>query len=228
MEYKIGLIIYSRLSSKRLPKKALLKIGDLSLIEQVISVSKKVNSTYHIIATSDRTEDVEFEKIAKENLIQVVRGDLENIAQRTVDCIDRFDLDYFIRINGDSPIVPYRLINDSLKMIKEENQPDVITNIFPRSFPYGYSIEIINSNTFKAQYKNFSKECSEHITKYFYNNKQQFRIINITSDVNLMSSVELTVDDEISMKRMQKLFLQYPNIQDFTLNEIVKSYNTIS
>jgi spore coat polysaccharide biosynthesis protein SpsF len=229
MENRIGTIIYTRLSSKRLPKKALIEINEISLIERVIIGAKKINSHYHIIATSAENEDNVFEDIAKKHDLEIIRGDLENVAKRTIDCINKYKLDYFIRINGDSPIIPIDLINMAIESLRFGNITDLITNIYPRTFPYGYSVEIINSFTFKNNFVYLTKEQCEHITQIFYENHLKFKIENIINTIPITSQIKLTVDDEETLLKIQKIFNKYPDIQIFTLKEILMAYkNTIN
>jgi spore coat polysaccharide biosynthesis protein SpsF (cytidylyltransferase family) len=52
-----------------------------------------------------------------------------------------------------------------------------LTNVFPRSFPIGMSVEIINSKFFLKK-KIFIKDkiSKEHITTYFYKNEKKIFI----------------------------------------------------
>ena len=59
-------IIYTRLSSRRLKNKALIRVKDKYLIEHVIEETKKISSLNQIIlATTKKKEDLVFKKIAK-------------------------------------------------------------------------------------------------------------------------------------------------------------------
>ena len=83
---------------------------------------------------------------------------------------------------------------------------DILTNTFPRTFPKGLSVEIINTSTFKKYYKEFNKIEKEHITSFFYNNFKRFIIKNYKSKKNL-SNINLSVDtkkDLINISRIIK------------------------
>ena len=54
-----------------------------------------------------------------------------------------------------------------------------MTNVFPRTFPSGQSIEIIKTSTLGKNLRFFSKLDKEHVTRYFYNNSKKFKILNI-------------------------------------------------
>ena len=71
------------MSSKRLPKKALIKINKIPIIDYVIKVAKNViNKEKIILSTSLLSEDDVFEKIAQRNDIKLFRGDLKNVYER--------------------------------------------------------------------------------------------------------------------------------------------------
>ena len=61
---KISAIIYSRLNSKRLKNKAIIKIGKKTLIEQVIDNVKKIKNIDNIIlATTNLKNDKKLQRL---------------------------------------------------------------------------------------------------------------------------------------------------------------------
>ena len=83
-----------------------------------------------------------------------------------------------MRISGDSPLINYK-INTACKIyIKSNNAYHIITNLYPRTFPKGQSVEIIKTSILKQSIKNFSNSDKEHVTKYFYDNAWKFKIKN--------------------------------------------------
>jgi len=220
---KVGSIIYSRLSSSRLPRKALMDVSGRSLIDRVIDATLRIDSDVTVLATSDQSSDDELSKVATARQIVVMRGSLNNVASRTIETIYQHDLDYFIRINGDSPILPWRSINAELSNLKAGSQIDLITNLVPRTFPYGFSVEIVRSQVLIDNYEFFTSEHQEHITKYFYEKLEKFDVKKICSKEELRSDdfCSLTVDDDATLLNVTKLFGQYPDIQDYTETELL-------
>ena len=53
-----------------------------------------------------------------------------------------------------------------------------MTNVFPRTFPMGQSVEIIKTEIIKKNLKQFSNKDREHVTRYFYKNNSIFSILN--------------------------------------------------
>ena len=62
---KIGAIIFSRVSSSRLPNKAFMSLSGKSLLKRVLERVRHINNIDHIcIATSENKEDDKIENFA--------------------------------------------------------------------------------------------------------------------------------------------------------------------
>ena len=62
---------------------------------------------------------------------------------------------YFVRVSGDSPMIDPKLIDKAIKISKKTKGHDIITNVFPRTFPKGQSVEVIKTFTLKKFEKIF-------------------------------------------------------------------------
>ena len=80
--------------------------------------------------------------------IKFYRGPLNNVAKRFYEILKK-DVRSFLRICGDSPLIDYKLIDKAITKFNWKKH-DLLTNIFPRSYPKGQSIEIINSRYIKT------------------------------------------------------------------------------
>ena len=175
---KIAILIQARYNSKRLPGKVCLKILNKELLLHVYDNCKKSCLSNIYIITSKNKSDKPIIDLCKKNKIKYLKGSLTNVYLRYFQAIKKFKLDGFVRITGDSPLINYKIINKAIKKFLIE-KPDIITNVFPRTFPIGQSVEVINSKIFINNYKNIlKKDEKEHITKYFYKNDKDFKIIN--------------------------------------------------
>ncbi|QCO19886.1 hypothetical protein D3869_32075 (plasmid) [Azospirillum brasilense] len=58
---------------------------------------------------------------------------------------------------------------------------DLVSNVFPRSFPPGQSVEVIRTDTFLTALDDMSNDVREHVTLHFYRNASRFRIRNFTA-----------------------------------------------
>ena len=87
---KIAAIIYSRLGSKRLKNKALIKLDHNTLLEHVILNTKKIRSLSKVVlATTKLKKDKKLISVAKKYKIDFFQGDNEDVLKRTIDCLKK-------------------------------------------------------------------------------------------------------------------------------------------
>ena len=202
-------LIQARFSSHRLPGKVLMDLDNQSVLERTIKQVKKSNYISSIaVATSNDKSDDPVTYVAKKCNCLVFRGDLTDVGKRLLHAAQSMGANFFLRISADSPLIDWRVIDEALTIFKKFN-PDLVTNIFPRTFPKGQSVEVINSQTLNqvCDYKR-SLDQKEHVTSYFYDNFCDFKIINFTSGQNSSSSIhciDTAFDFEIAAQVVQQI-----------------------
>lgn len=199
-------IVQSRCSSKRFPNKALYPIKSVPLILRVLkNITKSRRVTDLIVSTSTDKSDDRLVRLLKFFKYNYYRGSLENVALRLLNTALKKKVKFFVRISGDSPLIDPKLIDKAIKKLTKNKNADIITNIFPRSFPQGQSVEIIKIKTLK---KNISKMTSfdkEHVTPYFYSNHQKFKIVNFKENNSYYKNLpKLSVDFKSDVKKILK------------------------
>lgn len=230
---KFGAIVLARMDSSRLPGKALKKIGEKTLIEHCIAKLKSDSLCQPILATSDRDIDYPLIEVAKKNGIEYFTGDLDNVANRVQECVRHFNLDYFARVNGDSPFLNFRLLRDSLDELVTGNY-DFVTNLLPRSFPYGISLEIFATTAYLKGYNLFrgNKYYEEHITSYFYDNKANFNYKNIFSGFNISEEelirIRLVVDTKEDYETIIRMYELDKNIFEADIESLCSIYKKVT
>jgi spore coat polysaccharide biosynthesis protein SpsF (cytidylyltransferase family) len=89
---------------------------------------------------------IQLKNFVLERKLLCYRGELTNVYKRFYKLIGQENVRYFLRVNGDSPLIDPNLIDFLIS--NHDSNYDITTNIFPRSFPKGQSIEIVNSKSF--------------------------------------------------------------------------------
>jgi len=190
-----GLVIFSRLDSSRLPGKALLPFAGRALLGHVIDrvrLARRVDRV--IVATSDRKTDTPIATFATAEGVAVFRGSVHDVLGRAVACARECGLDRLIRVCGDSPFMDPTLI-DRMVGVHLDEGPEMTTNLFPRSFPAGMSIEVIETTALeRGAAATDNPAHREHVTTYFYEHAESFRILNVDSRVENPAKTPLTVD----------------------------------
>ncbi len=203
---KVGIIIFSRFSSKRLPGKAMQMILEKPLLGHVISRAKKINKNIKVVvATSTLGSDDIIEKYALEQKIAVFRGDLENVVLRSVNCCEKFGFEDFVRVCGDRPLFPPELCRDLID-IHKSGKFDLTTNAQLKTFPYGMTAEVINTKSLKKLMKLVKlKSDKEHLTSFYYKNPNLFSIKNISCKTKNISKLNYAVDYKKDIRRISRL-----------------------
>ena len=199
------IFVQARMSSKRFPGKVMKEINGKRLIDIICDVLKKTTKIKKItiLTSTSKSDDILCNHLRIKK-IDFFRGSLENVYQRFFDAINYYKVDQFVRITGDSPFINPKIIDKCL-VENKDNKHDIVTNVFPRSFPIGQSVELINSNIFK-KYKNKilkKKKYKEHITSFFYENESIFKIKNIYNKKNL-STLDLSINYKNDIKKLFK------------------------
>lgn len=175
-------IIQARSSSKRFINKVLFPIYGTPLISHVINKVKKSKKKFKlVVSTSKNKSDDTLAKFLMLNKINIYRGSLQNVALRLYDTAKKYNSNYFVRISGDSPLFDFRILDKALSLKKKYKDFDIITNVFPRTFPKGQSVEIIKTSIIRQNLYKFNAHDKEHVTTYFYKNFKNFRIKNFVN-----------------------------------------------
>jgi len=197
----VAVIVQARMSSRRLPGKMLREVGGRSLLGWVI---ERLRPCRHagpvIVATSSDRDDDALAAACAELGVAVFRGPLDDVAGRYLGAAERFGLDAFVRVTGDSPLIDPALV-DAVVALYREGEADLATNVFPRRFPKGQSLEALNAAAFAALQPDLTDPLDrEHITRFYYAHPGRFRIRALVGAVDC-SDEQLSVDTPEDLAR---------------------------
>jgi spore coat polysaccharide biosynthesis protein SpsF len=189
-----GIIVQARMTSRRLPGKVLHVVAGKPLLQYLLErIRARMSSQKIVVATSSDPSDQPVSDLCGGLGVDCYRGPLENVAARLQEVVEAYSFDSFVRISGDSPLLDAHLIARGLNTFREGDF-DLVTNVLPRTFPKGQSVEIVRSDTFKKNFRLIeSSEDQEHVTTYFYKNKDRFRIFNFESGGSY-ADIQLAID----------------------------------
>ena len=193
------------MGSTRLPGKVMMIVDNetpiIGYVIKQLKHSKLCNQI--IIATTTQNEDEKIVDFAKKNTIPYFRGNAEDCLDRYYQCAKTFSSSIIVRITSDNPLIDPTLLDEAVALFKAGNY-DYITNCKPRTFPQGTEVEVFSFNALEKAWNEAKKSSErEHVTPYFYNNPNKFRIFNITNQENL-SNLRWTVDrkDDLEFVRI--------------------------
>lgn len=207
------ILIQSRLSSTRFPKKMLSQLGDYKLVEYVYNRCKesKVADEVMVITSSQESDNELYEYCLLKD-IAVFRGDLDNVFKRYLDAAQVNNIDVICRVCGDSPFVDV----DAIDKMFIELSNNKLEYIAPINVLNGFMSEVFTLDLLQKVYNfELTKEDKEHVTKYVRDNKNRFK----TKELNLnlrdknLEKYTLTVDYPNELEIAQNIA---SNLKDFS------------
>lgn len=195
--------IQARMSSERFPGKVLAPLAGRPLIAHVVDrVAAVVPANRIVIATSTAASDDPLACYVESLGVAVSRGPLGNVFERFRLAISQHPCDWFFRVCGDSPLLDTSLFAVAVEHA-ERRHPDLVTNVYPRTFPPGQSVELVRTNTFmRIDDGRLSAGDREHVTSFYYEHPSDFIIINFENPEPVDPSVRFTVDTPTDLLRI--------------------------
>ncbi len=225
-------IVQCRLSSTRLPRKALMKIGDKTIIECALLSMKKVKADKYFLAT-DVESAGELEIYAKKCGYKLYAGSKEDVLQRFCDVIELSKCDIVIRATADNPYLFYETAEKLSEKFEEKFLSENIDYMTFTGLPHGSGIEVMNA-------KSLLKACDEtnlaydheHVGPALYNHKELFNCVFIPVTryfdfPNYIGEYRTTVDTDFDYKKAQLIYSVLIKESEekfpFTANQIIKA-----
>lgn len=213
---RVAIIVQARMGSERLPGKVMVPIGNKPLIGHLLESLLHCKATSEIIVatTRDPLDDAIVAYCDQQDLVSY-RGEESNVASRFYELAASHTWDAFVRVSADSPLLDHQLIDQAISLFGS-GPFDLVTNIFPRTFPHGQSVELLRTETFLKDYSQMRTATElEHVTSFFYSHASDYAIHNLTSQENfshLQMAVDFPQDLEVAKSvvgRMQRPIWTY-------------------
>jgi spore coat polysaccharide biosynthesis protein SpsF len=202
----LAVVLQARLDSNRLPRKALLPLGNSTVLQQAMLRLKQIPADYWILAT-DSYSAAEFQDPAEEIGFHLFTGPADDVLARYVQVIDHFSLDTVIRATGDNPLVSPALALDAIELYRE-NSADYAGLI---GMPLGLGVEVIRAEALKQAFESNPNHYErEHVAPYLYTRPEEFSICREkAADWALYSEGRLTLDTREDYRKLQFIFKRF-------------------
>lgn len=223
---KVGVVILSRFSSKRLPGKALLEIEGKPILKYILErVLKVVDRNNVVIATSYEHTDDAIENFSKIEGIDCYRGSLTNVSRRFFEAAKSKKFDYAIRINGDNIFVEIPLLQKVVHL-SETGIYKFISNVYKRTFPKGMSVEAVKVSFYEECLPKIEldERYNEHVTLYLYKQlpDENFHFI-YNHDLPEAGGIQFALDTKKDLIRVSKIISMFKKSHtNYNLKEIFK------
>ena len=203
----IGCIIQARMGSTRLPGKVMLDVESnktvLYFVIKQLQSCKLVDKI--IVATTTLEDDKQIANFSKQLGIDSFRGSSDNVLDRYYQCAKEYSVSAIVRIPSDKPLIDPEIVDNVVSMFMNSSY-DYITNFLPNpTFPSGTEVEVFSINALKKAWEKAKIPSEkEHVTPYFINHEDKFKIFHTENSENL-SHLRWAVDRIDDLKLVRKI-----------------------
>lgn len=199
----IAIAVQARMSSTRFPGKVLAKLQGRPIIEHLSTRFNKLGLPFFVL-TSTNTSDDDLVEFLQNKGCEVYRESLDDVLSRFHTFAQAFSFSHIVRISADSPLIHPEVVSAVLAN-SIVSKVDVSTNVFPRTFPSGQSVEVITSESLeRLTHLPLLPTHREHVTSFIYESPDFFTISNYANSENL-SQFNLCVDFPEDLDRIENM-----------------------
>lgn len=169
-------IVQCRLSSSRLPGKALMDLGGESVLGRVLASMHKVKADYYYVAT----DEASYEKllpVCKKYDFECFAGSLEDVLLRFTSLLSTIKTKTVIRATADNPFLFYEAAEESACLFEEKNKGKEGCDYLTYSgLPHGSGVEVFSAEALlKAATETSEPYDHEHVGPALYNHKDRYK-----------------------------------------------------
>jgi spore coat polysaccharide biosynthesis protein SpsF len=201
---KTAVFIPVRLSSTRLPSKALLEISGKPCIQYLIERIKKIQGIDGIIlCTTKNPIDNKIVDFAKKMNVNVFRGSEEDILDRFYNTAIQFQVENIVNVDGDDILCEPEFIYETANELKK-NKVDYISW---EEMPLGSTPIGIKTTALKVICEQKNVQNTETGWGKFFTETDLFKTKTLTSDDPLLknSNIRLTLDYPEDFKLFEQI-----------------------
>lgn len=168
-------IVQCRLSSTRLPGKALKTLGNKPVLAWVLEAMKKVKADSYFVATDEASYE-QLKPVCDQYKFKCYAGDLNDVLKRFCNLINENNEKTVIRATADNPFLFYEAAEDTVKLFEEKNKGKSHCDYLTLSgLPHGSGVEVFSGQSLlKAAEETDSPYDHEHVGPALYNHKDKY------------------------------------------------------
>ncbi|MBI1976792.1 MAG: glycosyltransferase family protein [Candidatus Omnitrophica bacterium] len=207
---KIVAIIQARMGSARLPGKVMMDVGGKALLGHLIGRLRQVPLIHQVaVATTTDSADAKIVEFCKRAKVNVYQGSESDVLARYIEAGRLFKADVVIRVTGDEPYHDPVIMREFLRAhLNNKEDVEYTCNNFPRTFPYGNTVEIIKFPALeRAARMGLQPQDREHVTFYIHQHPAEFKIQNIQAQGKLKRpDIRYCVDTQADLNLIRTVF----------------------
>lgn len=197
-----GVFLQVRLDSARLPRKALLRLAGVTVIEHAMLALRRVSARHHVVVT-DEVSSQDLEPLAVNCGFDLFVGPADDVLARFVFAGRKYGVTRVVRATGDNPLVSEELAS-LVVSTHERARADYSAFEGP---PLGTGVEVVEFSAMeRALSESEDPYDHEHVTPFLYRNPALFRTNRTTAPAEYCLDARVTLDTQEDFDHLEKVF----------------------
>lgn len=220
-------IIQARMSSSRLPGKALLPIGGVPMLKRVIDRVRRAGRVDQVVvATTTDSSDDAIATACKTWQTDCFRGNLFDVLDRYYQAALHYQAATIVRITADCPMIDPLGINRVVERFFEEGC-DFAANRLPpplkRTTPIGMDTEVCSFAALERAWQNATQTFErEHVMPWLYEEAGRAKVC-VVDDPRDIGHLRFTVDTPADLALAEQVYAFFGEKEDFNLDDLLKA-----
>ncbi len=212
---KVIVFIQARMSSRRLPGKVLLPLGNTNVLGRVIRAVSQCKLIAGVaVVTSVSNDDDLIDEFCQSINVTCYRGSLTDVLQRYSDAIESSGATDVVRITADCPFLDPIIVDSVISGYLSGSYDYYSLN---GDFPDGLDVGVISASTLlNVNSLSLSDYYREHVSLYIEHNPSDYSIGKLLM-FNKMSDIRITLDtiDDYLLCQEIELHLSKHNLSGY-------------
>lgn len=220
-------IIQARMSSSRLPGKAMLPIAGVPMLKRVIDRVRRAQWVDRVVVatTTDPSDEAIADACAKWQ-VECFRGDLFDVLDRYYQAAVTYGAKTIVRITADCPMIDPEGIDRVIERFFEAGC-DFAANRLPpplkRTTPIGMDTEVCRFEALEKAWQNATLSFErEHVMPWLYEKAGRAKVC-VVDDPRDIGHLRFTVDTPADLALAEQVFTFFGENDHYTLEELLQA-----
>ena len=203
MKNSAAVFLQARISSTRLPAKALLPLAGKPIISHAMEALTHIGASFNVLLTDKQSAPL-FKEHAEAAGFDMFIGPRDDVLKRFSMAADKFGPSHIIRATGDNPLVD----PDAAKLLLAEHIESSADYSGFDGPPIGTGVEILAAGAMKiADRESFEKYDREHVSPFLYRNPARFKINRLRAPEEIcLDGCSVSIDTRADYDYVESLF----------------------
>lgn len=195
---KVVLVVQCRLSSTRLPRKAVLPLGGKCVLDWTLDAMKKVPADSYYLAV-DMESEAELKPIAERHGWNFFAGSRTDVLDRFCRVIELSRADIVVRATADNPFLFYEAATDLVAEFRRREESSPVDYLTWTGLPHGSGVEVLNAHSLlRARTMTSLPYDHEHVGPALYNHADTFSCVFLKAPERYLAPEKRTTIDTAS------------------------------